>query len=115
MQKLVARAPAKVNLTLRVLRRRLKAGPVPAPSPATDELRRKVQAVELDAELIEMHELGRLTAELDGPQAAGDAAECAAAAMAMVVPSYGAETDSEGDNALAVIAAAAALQGKVTK
>jgi hypothetical protein len=46
-----------VVVPLRVLRQRLKTGPAPAPIPATDELRRKVQAVEIEAELIELLEL----------------------------------------------------------
>jgi hypothetical protein len=52
--------------------------------------------------------LGRLAATLDGPRALGDAAECAAAAMAMVVRSCcGGDTDGEDDNALAAIATGA--------
>jgi len=96
---------------LRALRQRLKTGPAPAPTPATDELRCKVQAVEIDAELVELLELGRLAATLDGPQAPGDATECAAAAMAVVVQSYwGGDTDGEDDRALTAIATAAARQ-----
>jgi uncharacterized protein (TIGR02444 family) len=95
---------------LRVLRQRLKTGPAPAPTPATDELRRKVQAVEIGAELVELLELGRLVATLDGPRAPGDATECAAAAMAMVVQLYCGDTDGEDDSALTAIATAAARQ-----
>ncbi|QJE72302.1 TIGR02444 family protein [Aerophototrophica crusticola] len=42
-----------VVLPLRALRRGLKAGPPPAPSPATDALRERVKALELEAERIE--------------------------------------------------------------
>jgi hypothetical protein len=105
-----------VVVPLRVLRQRLKTGPAPAPIPATDELRRKVQAVEIEAELIELLELGRLAATLDGLRAPGDAAACAVAAMAMVVRSHcDGETDGEDDSALAAIATAAERQGRSDK
>lgn len=42
-----------VVLPLRTLRRGLKVGPPPAPSPATDALRDRVKALELEAERIE--------------------------------------------------------------
>lgn len=42
-----------VVLPLRALRQGLKAGPPPAPSPATDALRDRVKALELEAERIE--------------------------------------------------------------
>lgn len=42
---------------LRVVRKRLKQGPAPAPSDSTSELRKKIQSVEIAAELIELDEL----------------------------------------------------------
>jgi uncharacterized protein (TIGR02444 family) len=43
---------------LRHLRRRLKSGPSPAPSPATVELRDNIKSIELQAERIELAMLG---------------------------------------------------------
>jgi hypothetical protein len=40
--------------TAAVDRRRLKTGPPPAPTPATSELRRKLQELEIEAELVEL-------------------------------------------------------------
>ena len=48
-----------VIMPLRSVRRRLKAGPHPAPSPATDAVRRRIQAAEIDAEQIELALLAR--------------------------------------------------------
>jgi len=48
-----------VIMPLRSLRRRLKAGPHPAPSPQTDAVRRRIQAAEIDAEQIELALLAR--------------------------------------------------------
>ncbi len=45
---------------LRALRRRLKAGPPPAPNPATEALRDAVKRAELAAERIELDELARI-------------------------------------------------------
>src|SRR5437870_2416999 len=44
---------------LRRLRTRLKAGPVPAPSAASDHLRNRIKAAELEAEQIELALLSR--------------------------------------------------------
>ena len=46
--------------TLRKLRRRLKSGPAPAPSPRTDALREAVKASELAAEKVEQDTLQEL-------------------------------------------------------
>jgi uncharacterized protein (TIGR02444 family) len=45
---------------LRAIRRRLKSGPSPAPSDATDELRTRLKAAELDSERIELLQLEAL-------------------------------------------------------
>ncbi|WP_192499030.1 TIGR02444 family protein [Skermanella pratensis] len=46
---------------LRAVRRRLKQGPPPAPTGRTGELRARIQAIEIEAERIELEELaGRL-------------------------------------------------------
>ncbi|HYC05587.1 MAG TPA: TIGR02444 family protein [Azospirillaceae bacterium] len=43
----------EVVMPLRAVRRRLKEGPPPAPSPATEALRNRVKAAELEAERLE--------------------------------------------------------------
>jgi len=48
---------------LRTVRRRLKAGPYPAPTAATEALRETVKAIELSAERIELDTLARLAAD----------------------------------------------------
>jgi uncharacterized protein (TIGR02444 family) len=48
-----------VIVPLRCVRRRLKAGPPPAPAPDTDKVRRRIQAAEIDAEQIELALLAR--------------------------------------------------------
>ena len=96
---------------LRAVRRRLKSGPAPAPDARTASLRRHVAGSELDAELVELDELGRWADELDVPNGAGSAIERATTAMELVVQSYdGGTVDGEVAAALEVIATAAARQ-----
>jgi hypothetical protein len=45
---------------LRAIRRRLKSGPSPAPSAATDEVRTRLKAAELESERIELLQLEAL-------------------------------------------------------
>jgi uncharacterized protein (TIGR02444 family) len=101
---------------LRAVRRRLKSGPAPAPDARTTSLRRQVAGSELDAELVELDELGRWADELDAPKGAGSAVEHATTAMELVVQSYdGSLVDGEVAAALEVIATAAArLEGTAT-
>lgn len=89
---------------LRAVRQRLKAGPPPAPNAVTAALRAKVQAIEIEAELIELSELGRLAQSLNAPSAAGPPEDRARAAMAVVLA--GAPLDAAEQAALACIAAA---------
>jgi uncharacterized protein (TIGR02444 family) len=94
---------------LRAVRRRLKSGPAPAPDTRTAALRRHVAESELDAELVELDELGKWADELQARAVAGSAIESATAAMEAVVQSYrGGPADSEAAGALAAIAKAAA-------
>jgi uncharacterized protein (TIGR02444 family) len=94
---------------LRAVRRRLKSGPAPAPDTRTAALRRHVAESELDAELVELDELGKWADELQARAVAGSAIESATAAMEAVVQSYrGGPADSEAAGALATIAKAAA-------
>jgi uncharacterized protein (TIGR02444 family) len=94
---------------LRALRTRLKDGPPPAPTPATADLRERVKAAELDAELIELDELGLFADGLDAPAATGSASQRAAAAMHVVVTDSAARPPTgEERRAISVIATAAA-------
>ena len=70
---------------LRAVRKRLKTGPPPAPDGITAHLRRWIQQVEIEAELIELDELGALISGWEFVPAAGSAAESAAAAIEAVV------------------------------
>ena len=101
---------------LRAVRRRLKSGPAPAPDARTASLRRHVAGSELDAELVELDELGRWADDLEAPNGAGSAVEHATTAMELVVQSYdGGTVDGEVAGALEVIATAAArLEGAAT-
>ncbi len=69
---------------LRAVRQRLKAGPAPAPDAATGLLRGKLQKLEIEAELIELSELGHLAARLGAPVAIGTPEARALAALTMV-------------------------------
>jgi uncharacterized protein (TIGR02444 family) len=88
----VAAASARVGnwhgdvvVALRTVRRRLKSFPAPASGvAAADELRGKLQALEIEAELIELVELNELAAEQSRLPATGGPAERAAAAMVAV-------------------------------
>jgi uncharacterized protein (TIGR02444 family) len=86
---------------LRLVRRRLKVHP----APAAGQLRADLQRLEIDAEMIELAELGALAVDEARPSASGTPAERAAAAIATVV---GGELDAELRTAVDVIASAAA-------
>ncbi len=73
---------------LRAVRQRLKTGPTPAPNDITARLRRRVQRIEIDAELIELDELDALIPELEPIPASGSAAECAVSAIETAVRAY---------------------------
>jgi len=73
---------------LRAVRQRLKTGPAPAPNEITAHLRRRLQQVEIDAEVIELDQLGALIAVLEPVPAAGSATECATAAIETVIKTH---------------------------
>jgi len=73
---------------LRAVRQRLKTGPAPAPNDITARLRSQVQKIEIEAELIELDELGALIPVLEPKPASGSATECAAAAIETVITAY---------------------------
>ncbi len=94
---------------LRAVRQRLKTGPAPAPDEATGALRSKLQKLEIEAELIELSELGSLAARLGAASADGTPEARARAAMSMVVAaSAGRPLKDDEHAALAMLAAAAA-------
>jgi uncharacterized protein (TIGR02444 family) len=96
---------------LRAVRQRLKAGPGPAPNDVTARLRRQVQQVEIDAELIELDQLGELIPALEPMPASGSGTECAAAAIESVIKTYThTALDDRDRRAIDTIAGAATQQ-----
>ena len=94
---------------LRGVRRRLKSGPAPAPSPQTDEMRGKVAKAEIAAEVIELDVLGSWVEGLDGPPGSQPSAELVTAGMEVAVQAYSTEPLNDEDRrALTLISAAAA-------
>ena len=73
---------------LRAVRQRLKTGPASAPNEITAHLRRRLQQVEIDAELIELDQLGAVAPRSDTRPARGNASEFATAAIETVVRAY---------------------------
>jgi uncharacterized protein (TIGR02444 family) len=93
---------------VRAVRQRLKTGPAPAPNDVTARLRRQVQQVEIDAELIELDQLGALIPVLEPMPASGSATECAAAAIETVIKTHtGIALNDEDRQAIGTIAAEA--------
>ncbi len=90
-----------VVLPLRSVRRRLKV----ETSPAAVQLRANLQRLEIDAEMVELVELGALAVDEARPSASGTSTERAAAAIGTVV---GDELDDELRAAVGVIASASA-------
>lgn len=98
-----------VVIPLRTIRRQLKNGPTPAPTPRTTALRDRIKQIELDAEMIELAELAELVPLLDGPAAEGEAAELASAAMTVVIrDASGRAPSADERDAIDVVAHAAA-------
>lgn len=106
----VAQWHSEIVRPLRAVRRRLKSGPAPAPSPATTALREQLKDLEIRSELIELDELGALVPDME--PAGGDAVVRVVEALTLVVR---AQSDrpltSDEDAAVATIAAAAAGVG----
>ncbi len=99
---------------LRAVRQRLKNGPPPAPTETTEHLRRRLKHVEIEAELIELDELGSffsggaLMPGWESEPASGGPAESAAAAIDSVVRATShTPTDDRDDRAIGTIADAA--------
>lgn len=84
---------------LRAVRRRLKAGPHPAPGPQTEDLRNGIKAVELASEKIELALL-----EAEGAALAGVATGPAGDNLSLVLRHFrGSAPDAQARQALAVI------------
>lgn len=93
---------------LRAVRQRLKTGPEPAPNDMTAQLRSRVQKLEIEAELIELDQLGALIPELESTPASGNATECASLAIETVINSYSpVSIDDQDRRAIDTIAGAA--------
>ena len=96
---------------LRAVRQRLKTGPAPAPNEITADLRRRLQQVEIDAEVVELDQLGELIPVLEPTPASGGATECATAAIETVIKSHThAALDDRDREAIDTIAGAATQQ-----
>lgn len=94
---------------LRAVRRRLKTGPLPAPSEATAMLRVRLQALEISAEIIELEELGALGLRLGSQSGTGARQDMAALGMlAVVEAAAGRAPETEEKDAVETIARAAA-------
>ncbi|HZH27975.1 MAG TPA: TIGR02444 family protein [Azospirillaceae bacterium] len=79
---------------LRTVRRRLKAGPPPAPSPATERLRTGLKALEVDAERLVLDRLAGLSGLApDGGGGAGRVrtADAVRANLTLLLPDSGAD------------------------
>ncbi|MFG1465470.1 TIGR02444 family protein [Xanthobacter sp. DSM 24535] len=100
----------EVVLPLRAVRRRLKTGPPPAPGERSAMLRSKVQAIEIEAEIVELDELdgyGRGLALLVSPAAPLHLAE--AAMLEVVAQAAGRTADDQERADVAAIANAIAV------
>ena len=96
---------------LRAVRQRLKTGPTPAPDAATGILRGKLQKIEIEAELIELSELGLLATRLGAAATTGSPEARARSAMTVVATGSAHRPFKDDERAaLATIAAAAAAQ-----
>jgi uncharacterized protein (TIGR02444 family) len=101
---------SEVVRPLRAVRQRLKTGPAPAPNEITAHLRRRLQQVEIDAELIELDQLCAVVApRSDTRRTRGNAREFATAAIETVVQAYSkSPLDHDNRHAINTIAAIAA-------
>lgn len=96
---------------LRAVRKRLKTGPSPAPNETTARLRNRIQQVEIEAELIELDELGAPIPGWNPVLASGEAAQCVSAAIESVIAANShIPTDDRDYQAIHAIADAAAQQ-----
>ncbi|MEP9377146.1 TIGR02444 family protein [Aquabacter sp. CN5-332] len=108
-QSLISDWHKEIVRPLRAVRRRLKTGPLPAPSEATGMLRVRLQALEISAEIIELEELGALGLHLGSQSGTGTPQDMAALGMlAVVEAAAGRAPETEEKDAVEIIARAAA-------
>jgi len=88
LERAVAPWREEVVKPLRALRRRLKSGPAPAPSPAAERLRERIKAAELHAEQIELAVLAQRLDSLPAlrPGATVDISKLLSAVLALYAP-----------------------------
>jgi uncharacterized protein (TIGR02444 family) len=100
---------SEVVRPLRAVRQRLKAGPAPAPDEITARLRRRLQQVEIAAEVVELTQLCTLLPPRSNtPSAEEEGREFATAAIETVVRAYSTSPlDHDHRHAIDTIAAAA--------
>jgi len=102
---LVADWHREIVIPLRTVRRRLKNGPAPAPSEQTDQLRAKLQALEISAELVELAQLQTLADNLERLACVDASGATAMSNMLRVVEMYaGRPANTEERNAVNAIA-----------
>ena len=73
---------------LRAVRQRLRSGPAPAPDEVTTALRRKLAQLEIEAEMIELGQLGTLSGQARPTEDVSSAIECATAAIETVITAH---------------------------
>jgi uncharacterized protein (TIGR02444 family) len=109
----VAAWQAEVVKPLRAVRRRLKHGPPPAPNPRTADLRTRLQAIEIDAERIELETLagtlppsraGSLPPGRSSEGAGGLAERSVAVTVNLMEVAPGVEDDADAAAALRLLA-----------
>ncbi len=91
---------------LRILRRRLKEGPYPAPTAETDGLRDSIKAAELAAEKLELNTLAGLALTRDWSQAGPDSANAAERNLRLLLDKLRLATQPWADDAAAALLAA---------
>ena len=90
---------------LRAVRQGLRSGPAPAPGEATTALRRKLARVEIEAELIELDQLGLVISPAPAPGNLTSAADGASAAIEAVIREHiSAPSGRQDHQAIEVIA-----------
>ncbi len=96
---------------LRTVRKRLKTGPAPAPNDSTTDLRSRIQHAEIEAELIELDELGGTIPGWESVTASGSAVQSAAAAIeAVILSTNPTPIDEQDRQAIEMIARAASAE-----
>lgn len=107
----IAQWRAEVIHPLRRVRRRMKSGPPPAPSPETDRLREAVKAAELNAERVELDVLETLGEERLSSVTPGES-PCIAGNMRVVLSHFAGPGPDEATTAALERIVSAATQDR---